>query len=54
MKKKNTYPNCTGPIEWPVRTSSVIKARVIDSVVLLRPPSCYKVVVVYFVNQLGF
>jgi len=37
----DTYPSCTGPMEAPaVRASSVIKARVIDSVVWLTPPSC--------------
>lgn len=37
----HTYPSCTGPMEAPaVRASSVIKARVIDSVVWFTPPSC--------------
>lgn len=34
-----TYPSCTGPIAFPL-DSSVMRALVIDSVVLFTPPSC--------------
>lgn len=37
--KTETYPSWTGPIALP-RDSSVIRALVIDSVVLFMPPSC--------------